>query len=79
MSALALIGSLQGSGTFIIENARVARLDPKAFEVVTRAVDQGLPIDPDRLRDRVDMALAGGHLSSHAPRGLLRFPEAKLA
>jgi len=62
MSALALIGSLEGSGTFSIENARVARLDPKAFEVVTRAVDQGLPIDPDRLRDRVDTALAGGAL-----------------
>ena len=40
----------------------MARLDPKAFEVVTRAVDQGLPIDPDRLRDRVDTALAGGAL-----------------
>lgn len=62
MSALALIGSLQGSGTFSIENVRVARLDPKAFEIVTRAVDQGLPIDPDRLRDRVDAALAGGAL-----------------
>ncbi|HEY7247309.1 MAG TPA: AsmA-like C-terminal region-containing protein [Xanthobacteraceae bacterium] len=62
MSVLALVGSLDGRGTFTIENARVARLDPKAFEIVTRAVDQGLAIDPDRLRERVDAALAGGVL-----------------
>ena len=45
MSAVALIGSLEGSGTFTLENGRVARLDPRAFEVVIRAVDQGLPIE----------------------------------
>ncbi|TMJ31258.1 MAG: hypothetical protein E6G96_07745 [Alphaproteobacteria bacterium] len=60
MSPVALIGSLEGSGTFTLENGRVARLDPKAFELVMRAVDQGLPIDANRLRDRTDAALASG-------------------
>jgi hypothetical protein len=63
MSAVALIGSLQGGGTFTLESGRVARLDPKAFEVVMRAVDQGLPIEPSRLRDRMDQALASGPLA----------------
>jgi uncharacterized protein involved in outer membrane biogenesis len=60
MSAVALIGSLEGGGTFTLENGRVARLDPRAFEAVMRAVDQGLPIETSRLRDRMDQALASG-------------------
>ena len=62
MSSIALIGSLEGSGTFTLENGRLARLDPKAFDAVMRAVDQGLPIEAHRLRDRTDAALASGAL-----------------
>ena len=51
MSAVALVGSLSGGGTFKLENARVVRLDPTAFDTVIRAVDQGLPIDAVRIRD----------------------------
>jgi hypothetical protein len=57
---VALMGSLAGNGSFKLENARVVRLDPAAFETVTRAVDQGLPIDAVRIRDRVEAALASG-------------------
>src|SRR5712691_1357929 len=60
MSAVALIGSLGGSGTFTLESGRVVRLDPAAFDTVIRAVDQGLPIDAIRVRDRMDAALASG-------------------
>jgi hypothetical protein len=38
MSPIALIGSLEGSGTSL-ENGRLARLDPKAFDAVMRVVD----------------------------------------
>jgi hypothetical protein len=62
MSPAALIGSLEGSGTFALESGRIARLDPKAFAAVTRAVDQGLPIDAARLRDRTESALSSGVL-----------------
>jgi hypothetical protein len=60
LSAVALMGSLAGNGSFKLENARVVRLDPAAFETVIRAVDQGLPIDANRIRDRVEAALASG-------------------
>jgi large subunit ribosomal protein L24 len=62
MSPVALIGSLGGSGTFMLENGRLAGLDPAAFDTVIRAVDQGLPIDGNRVRDRADLALARGGL-----------------
>jgi large subunit ribosomal protein L24 len=58
MSSVALVGSLDGGGTFTLENGRLARLDPAAFDAVIRAVDQGLPIDAIRVRDRMDAALA---------------------
>ena len=62
MSAVALIGSLEGSGTFTLDSGRIARLDPKAFDAVMRAVDQGLPIEVNRLRDRTEVALSAGAL-----------------
>jgi large subunit ribosomal protein L24 len=62
MSPGALVGSLGGGGTFMLENGRIARLDPKAFDAVIRAVDQGLPIDAVRVRDRIEAALAVGSL-----------------
>jgi large subunit ribosomal protein L24 len=71
MSAVALIGSLEGSGTFTLESGRVARLDPKAFEAVIRAVDQGLPIESNRLRDRTDSALASGALAIPRAEGAI--------
>ncbi|MFL6821224.1 MAG: AsmA family protein, partial [Xanthobacteraceae bacterium] len=37
MSPVALVGSLVGSGSFTLENGRVMRLDPAAFDAVTRA------------------------------------------
>jgi uncharacterized protein involved in outer membrane biogenesis len=62
MSPVALVGSLAGSGSFALENARAARLDPAAFDAVIRAVDQGLPIDAIKVRDRMDGALASSGL-----------------
>ena len=71
MSPIALIGSLGGSGTFSLEKGRVVRLDPTAFDAVIRAVDQGLPIDATRVRDRMDAALASGVLTFALAEGAL--------
>ena len=57
-SPIALIGSLEGEGTFALRDGGVARLNPAAFDIVTRAVDQGLPIDTTRIGDRMEAALA---------------------
>ena len=62
-SPVALIGSLQGKGTFSIEDGKLAQLDPSAFEAVIRSVDEGLPIEGRRIRERMEAALAGGALS----------------
>ena len=71
LSAVALVGSLDGSGTFTLENGRVVRLDPAAFDAVIRAVDQGLPIDTTRVRDRMDAALASGVLAVTLAEGAI--------
>ena len=71
MSAVALVGSLDGGGTFTLENGRVVRLDPAAFDAVIRAVDQGLPIDTTRVRDRMDAALASGVLAVTLAEGAI--------
>jgi large subunit ribosomal protein L24 len=57
-SPIALIGSLAGAGTFALRDGSIARFDPVAFDIVTRAVDQGLPIDAMRIGDRMETALA---------------------
>jgi uncharacterized protein involved in outer membrane biogenesis len=71
MSAVALVGSLEGRGTFTLENARLARLDPHVFDAVIRAVDQGLPIETNRLRERAEAALKGGALAIERAEGAI--------
>jgi uncharacterized protein involved in outer membrane biogenesis len=71
MSPVALVGSLVGNGSFTLENARALRLDPGAFDNVVRAVDQGLPIDGVRVRDRADAALARGSLAVTLAEGAI--------
>jgi large subunit ribosomal protein L24 len=62
-SASALIGALSGSGTVTLESAKVAGLDPRAFEVAIRASDSGQATDDVRLRQIVEPALSAGALS----------------
>jgi len=71
MSPIALMGSLAGSGSFTLEKAGLLRLDPAAFDNVVRAVDQGLPIEAIRIRDRVDAALARGSLGIASAEGAI--------
>ena len=62
-SASALIGALSGNGTVTLESAKVAGLDPRAFEVAIRASDSGQATDDVRLRQIVEPALSAGALS----------------
>jgi large subunit ribosomal protein L24 len=55
-SASALIGALSGSGTVTLVSAKVAGLDPRAFEVAIRASDNGEATDDTRLRQLVEPA-----------------------
>ncbi|HWC93047.1 MAG TPA: AsmA-like C-terminal region-containing protein [Pseudolabrys sp.] len=71
-SPQALIGSLHGAGKIALSDAAFAGLDPRAFDAVTRAVDQGLSIDVARISDVVRKALDSGRLSiKHAQGGIV--------
>jgi uncharacterized protein involved in outer membrane biogenesis len=63
LSPVALFGSLRGSGKIGLADAQFAGLDPRAFDAVTRAVDQGLPVDAGRITNVVSRALDSGRLS----------------
>jgi large subunit ribosomal protein L24 len=69
LSPVALAGSLTGSGMFRLDNGKLVRLDPGAFRTVIRAVDQGLPIEAGRVRDRTEAALASGVLAVNRAEG----------
>ena len=62
-SASALTGALSGSGTVTLESARIAGLDPRAFEVAIRASDNGQANDDAMLKQIVEPALAAGALA----------------
>ncbi|QWG24672.1 AsmA family protein [Bradyrhizobium sediminis] len=62
-SASALTGALTGSGTVTLESARIAGLDPRAFEAAIRASDGGQATDDARLRQIVEPVLSAGALS----------------
>ena len=71
LSPVALIGSLQGNGKVSLADGQFSGLDPRAFDVVTRAVDQGLPIDGIRVGDVVRRALDSGQLTVKRADGKL--------
>jgi len=71
LSPVALIGSLQGSGTIGLADGQLAGIDPRAFDVVARAVDQGLPIDNTRIADLSRRALESGQLPVKQAQGTL--------
>ncbi|WP_454625773.1 AsmA family protein [Bradyrhizobium cenepequi] len=62
-SAAALAGALSGSGTVTLEGARIAGLDPRAFDIAIRASENGQVADDARLKQIVEPALANGVLS----------------
>lgn len=63
MSPSALIGSLRGSGSLALADARIAGADPHAFEAVANAVDQGMAVEPEKISEVVDRVLESGHFA----------------
>jgi uncharacterized protein involved in outer membrane biogenesis len=61
-SAATLIGALAGAGTISLERAQLAGLDPQVFDTITRATDQGLPVENNRVLKVVESALNSGRL-----------------
>jgi len=61
-SVAALVGALSGSGTATLEQAKLAGLDPRAFDVAIRASDSGQPTDEARLRQLLEPVLSAGAL-----------------
>ncbi len=71
LSPVALIGALHGSGKLTVNNAAFAGLDPRAFDAVTRAVDDGLPVDGDKISNVVHRAMESGQLAVKGAEGKL--------
>lgn len=61
-SAAGLSGALSGAGTLTLKDARVAGLDPRAFEVGIRASDSGQAFDDESLKRIIDPVLSAGAL-----------------
>ncbi|MET0675899.1 MAG: AsmA-like C-terminal region-containing protein [Bradyrhizobium sp.] len=62
-SAQALANALSGSGTVTLDAAKIAGLDPRAFEAAVRANDSGLVKDDIRLKQIVESTLPNGGLA----------------
>ena len=71
LSPAALVGALHGAGKLTMKNAAFAGLDPHAFDAVTRAVDDGLPIEGRKIADVVRKALESGTLPVKQAQGKL--------
>lgn len=61
-TAFGLEGALSGNGLLSIDAARIAGLNPDAFDVAIRASDSGQATDDNRLRQIVERSLATGAL-----------------
>jgi len=72
-SPAALIGSLHGSGHIALSNGQVAQLDPRAFDIVERAVDNGLAPDSPQFATVVARALDSGRFPVKQVTGDLVF------
>ncbi|MBX9775536.1 MAG: AsmA family protein [Xanthobacteraceae bacterium] len=68
-SPIALIGALNGDGTFTIQDGQIMRANPAVFAAVIRSVDDGLPIDAVRISDRTEAALGNGALNVALAQG----------
>jgi large subunit ribosomal protein L24 len=71
MSPSALIGSLQGTGKITLSDGQFSGLDPRSFDAVTRAVDQGMAIDAARVSDVMSKALESDRLAVKRAEGAI--------
>jgi hypothetical protein len=62
LSPAALIGSLNGNGTVVLEGGQFAGIDVKAFDVAMRVADEGRTVDAKRIQDMVAAVFDGGKI-----------------
>ena len=70
-SPMALVGSLAGNGAASLAQGQFAGLNPKVFEAVTQAVDQGVAPDTAKIGEVVGAALASGRLAVPSTEGVI--------
>ena len=68
-SPATLIGSLHGAGKMALTSGQFAGLDPRAFAAVSKAVDQGLPVEGAKIESLAARALASGQLDVRSAEG----------
>ena len=79
LSPVALIGSLKGSGKVVLTGGQIAGLDPRTFNAVIRAVDQGaVPIERGRISDLAIKSLDSGPLPFKRAEAALRVAAGQL-
>jgi uncharacterized protein involved in outer membrane biogenesis len=78
-SISAIATGLSGGGTFVMENGEVRGLNPQAFPLVTRAVDAGLDLQDDRIREVFISHMAAGSLPFQRVDGTLTLVGGRLS
>jgi hypothetical protein len=69
LSPAAMLGSLRGSANITLSNGQLAGLDPHAFDIVSRAVDNGLAPGTAQLSGVVGKALDSGRFPVKRAQG----------
>jgi uncharacterized protein involved in outer membrane biogenesis len=78
-SISAIVTGLTGGGTFVMENGEFRGLNPQAFPLVTRAVDAGLELADDKIRDVFVSHMAAGSLPFQRVDGTLTMVGGRLS
>lgn len=78
-SISAIVTGLTGGGTFSMENGEFRGLNPQAFPLVTRAVDAGLDLQDDKIREVFVSHMAAGSLPFERVDGTLTMVGGRLS
>ena len=79
LSPVALVGSLKGSVKIVLADGKIAGLDARVFDVITRAVDQGLVVDTGRISDLAGKSLPNGQFTLKRVESGLQITSGQLA
>ncbi|PVB61647.1 AsmA family protein [Labrenzia sp. 011] len=78
-SISAIVAGLGGGGTFSMEKGDFRGLNPQAFQLVTRAVDSGLDLQDEKIRDMFVSHMAAGNLPFNRVDGTLTLVGGRLS
>lgn len=78
-SISAIVSGLNGGGTFQMREGNFVGVNPQAFQLVTRAVDAGLDLQDDKIRDVFVSHMAAGNLSFDKVEGTLTLVGGRLS